>query len=501
MKKVEIQKSLALIFSFIGIEIWSYLAFSLESVSVAVFIFISALFLAITIYDLKYGLYALIAELVISSMGHLFFANILSYEVSIRTVFYFLIILVFVIKFLIQYLKDKKESVYLQRILNFKAWPHFIILAVFIVVSLIIALSSDRSISSIFTDFNAWLFFLIIFPVLAVFDSKDRDLMSDLKVLFISSGLFLVIKTGFILFVFSQELSISPEIYTWLRKTLVAEVTPTLSAWPRVFLQSHIFAGAFYFFFFWINNRLRENINTFKSFFKTKNIFHLILASLFLSLIIVSFSRSFWLAFVLTLFISLLIIWKKNGFKKLCLSTLWSFLSFVLAFVFIFQIVAYPYFNFSSEGVDNFKDSFSSRLSYDSGEAATVSRWSLLPVLLDETKQRPLFGQGFGATATYISSDPRVLEKYPDGKYTTSAFEWGFLDIALKIGVLGLIAYLFLIFTVIRKAYLKKDNIYLAFSAIILFISITNFFTPYLNHPLGISILLLCTCFIYKNEI
>jgi len=57
--------------------------------------------------------------------------------------------------------------------------------------------------------------------------------------------------------------------------------------------------------------------------------------------------------------------------------------------------------------------------------------------LLDAIAQHPWLGSGFGRTVTYRSTDPRVLADHPAGAYTTTAFEWGYLDIALKIGLLG----------------------------------------------------------------
>ena len=39
MKKIEIQKILTLIFIFLGVEIWSYLAYSLEIVALPIFTF------------------------------------------------------------------------------------------------------------------------------------------------------------------------------------------------------------------------------------------------------------------------------------------------------------------------------------------------------------------------------------------------------------------------------------------------------------------------------
>jgi len=501
MKKIEIQKILTLIFIFLGVEIWSYLAYSLEMVALPIFLFLSLIFLALTIYSLPLGLYIIISDLIVNSMGHLFFIDIFSQKISIRTIFWLTILVVFLFNFIRQIIKDKKESLYLQRIINFKAKKYFIILAIFVLISLIIAVSSQRSLANIFSDFNAWLFFLLLFPILAIYDDNNAKQKSDLKIMFLAAGTWLVIKSFFILAVFAQELSISPEVYTWLRKTLVAEVTPTLSGWPRVFLQSHIFAAAFYLFFFWLNNKYTQSKNLFTGFFKTKKIVILLISSLLFSLIIFSFSRSIWLGLFFALAISLIYIWKNEGFKKFWQTSLWTLFTVILGFLFIFLVVWFPYFNFNKQVAGEFKDSFSSRIVYNSSDSATVSRWSLLPVLWEEIKERPLFGKGFGASVSYISSDPRVLEKYPNGEYTTSAFEWGYLDIWLKTGFFGLISYLILLFYLIIKGIRSNDKIKVAFSVILIFLAITHAFTPYLNHPLGIGILLLSSCFICKNEI
>ena len=85
-----------------------------------------------------------------------------------------------------------------------------------------------------------------------------------------------------------------------------------------------------------------------------------------------------------------------------------------------------------------------------------------------------------------MSNDPRIRAEFPDGRYTTSAFEWGYLDIWLKIGLLGLLAYLILIVKIAReslKAGLLGEILFIALTALV----ITHTFSPYLNHPLGIG--------------
>ncbi|MFA7050181.1 MAG: hypothetical protein WC164_03705, partial [Patescibacteria group bacterium] len=134
------------------------------------------------------------------------------------------------------------------------------------------------------------------------------------------------------------------------------------------------------------------------------------------------------------------------------------------------------------------------------------SRWALLDAMKVEIQSNFILGKGFGARIEYISSDPRVLQSSPDGKYSTYAFEWGWLDILLKMGVLGFAIYSWLILLFLKKNlitfYSSSDYLYLIIISSLLSLSAINFFTPYLNHPLGISLLILLILFFdyYKNQ-
>ena len=100
-------------------------------------------------------------------------------------------------------------------------------------------------------------------------------------------------------------------------------------------------------------------------------------------------------------------------------------------------------------------------------------------------------GQGFGATVTYRTNDPRALASSPNGLYTTYTFEWGWFDIWLKLGLLGLLAYLGLIFKIIKDG--LKINSYFSLSLVtgLLVLITVNIFSPYVNHPLGIGYIIL----------
>lgn len=137
----------------------------------------------------------------------------------------------------------------------------------------------------------------------------------------------------------------------------------------------------------------------------------------------------------------------------------------------------------------SFQDMLRSR-SVSDRDAATASRWSLLPKLNEKIKESPIFGNGFGTSVTYQSSDPRIIST-TGGSYTTSAFEWNYQDILVKMGLLGLLAYgylLYAIFLVLLKAE-PKERLWLipSFFALLAL----NALSPFLNHPLGIGYLAL----------
>ena len=178
------------------------------------------------------------------------------------------------------------------------------------------------------------------------------------------------------------------------------------------------------------------------------------------------------------------------NFKRLAYLSGLLLITGILSIGLIVAIVRFPY----PDPVGGFLNMqvITDRASKITGEAAVSSRWNLLPKLWEEILKAPFLGQGFGATVTYKSSDPRVLESSPTGEYTAYAFEWGWLDIWLKLGLFGLIAYLALIGKVLKSTfpYFKKNNLALGAMISLIVICFVNIFTPYMNHPLGIGYLI-----------
>ncbi|MFZ4632355.1 MAG: hypothetical protein ACOYL8_04120 [Patescibacteria group bacterium] len=487
-----IKKILPYLSIFLIIEILSYFSLSFLFLNQVIFIVLAIYCLIISFYRLEYGLLLVLGELLIGSMGHLFVLSVGDFQLSIRMVFWLIIMLVFSLKFIKQLFNVGKNSNYLISLKNFSYLKYVVILFVFVVISLLNAYFRGHNLNLIFSDANSWLYWFLILPLVVVYSKNDKKLFVNLKVLFIAACLWISLKTLALLFVFTHNLDMAPNIYTWLRKTLVGEMTPTLSGWPRIFIQGQIFSGLALFLTFWSSLKIKK-----KEYLKVFT--NICLATIFASSLLISFSRSFWVGLIVAIIFSFVTAWRIFSWKKALNTLVWFFGSFVFGFIVIYLVAIFPY---PTPG--KFNADFINRIS-NGGESAVSSRWSLLPILGKEIMKEPFFGQGYGATATYISSDPRVLEKNPSGEYTTYAFEWGFFDLWLKLGLFGLFTYLLLLYNLLKNsitfAYQDKNFLLFGLASGIVFLIATNFFTPYLNHPLGIGILLFGACLIQKDRV
>jgi O-antigen ligase len=467
------------------LDLLSYLAFfnlSLLKISFILIVLISA---ALTIYKLEYGILILLAELLIGSKGYLFYFPLGERMIPVRMVLWGIVMLIFSLKFIGQLIKSGKLSEYYQKIIKFPYLKYFALLALFIIIGVVNGILRQHAYLDIYSDFNAFVYLLLLFPAIVVYTKNEevagKNIFSNLKIVFLSGAIYLSLETLILLFIFTHNLNISGDVYAWLRKTLIGEMTPTLSGWPRIFIQSQIYPIIAFLFI------------SFKKWSGRRDIIgKLFLAALFLSSALISFSRSFWIAIAGTLALSFILIWSYENFKKSGVFILKTLGAGVIGFLLIYLVAIFPYPKTGSFNAD-----FLNRIS-NGGESAISSRWSLMPVLLKEIIKEPFLGQGFGATVTYKSSDPRILQANPNGLYTTFAFEWGYLDLWLKIGLFGLLSY-FLLLLMLLKNSLKKEGLNylnLGLGMGIIFIALTHIFTPYLNHPLGLGYLLIASCLI-----
>ncbi|MFH1326218.1 MAG: O-antigen ligase family protein [Candidatus Falkowbacteria bacterium] len=509
------------------VELLSFAGFVVPQAREAGFFIILAITLLLVVEKMKYGLYILLVELFIGSKGYLFFYDYDGTVISLRIAMFLIIMSAWLGKVLLKWvstkqdIQDEIDKIVLKSKDTIKSFSDFqemtikakkitskatssdnklfifyFLLAIFVIWGVINGYLQGNNLKNLFFDFNGWIYFGILFPVHYIWQkNKERitKVSQDLLILLSVTASWLSLKTLALLYIFSHDFNLLAEkIYRWVRVTGVGEVNFTELGFSRVFIQSQVFVvvGLFVFLSLILHDVLAKKKNLL--------IYYFIGLSLFISTTLVSFSRSFWLGLGMGLliycFLVFLFFWRK--WKEIILTGSILILVTILSIGLVWTIVRFPVpqplsgFNLSMLG---------ERATSISGEAGVSSRWNLLPVLVSEIKQAPILGKGFGAEVTYISDDPRVREVSPDGKYTTYAFEWGWLDIWLKLGFFGMLAYVALLIKIfitgisrIKKSELKIQKLlYIALLSGLVMITVTSFFSPYLNHPLGIGYVVL----------
>lgn len=348
-------------------------------------------------------------------------------------------------------------------------------------------LNGDREF--LYADANAWLDLALLVPVLDIARRYPSELRKTVPQV-ASIGLFWVaVKTFAVEYVSAHGLDAGRYVYLWIRKTGVGEVTRvTGNAW-RVFFQSHIyFIAAWLLAAAWTVFAEKGSSTPLRSAQDDggrpiRSAWWLMAVSVFI--VGISLSRSFWLgtaAGVLVL--------AAFGYRSLSLKGVR--LVFTSSAVGLAMIVAALMFPLPPVSFVSLGDVLANRS--DMGEAAAVSRWQLLPKLWERIKDRPIMGSGFGATVTYESKDPRVIERTGGtGLYRTYAFEWGWLDFWLKFGILGIPLMLWVVVWLGWRVWRLDEPRWLRVGAVssLAALAVLHFFTPYLNHPLGFAFILL----------
>lgn len=469
------------------VELFSFTAYFQPSFQAYL---LAASFLAVFLLSLKsleLGLLMAAVELVVGSKGHLFSQVIFGFPVSLRLAIWAGLMLATLI-FIIRYGVKRSWQDYLR---SFKFWPYLIAFVALIIIGVAQGLLRAYDFVTILSDANAWLFLSLIIPILIVYGHADEAKLKRLQQYFFLALAWLSFKTLALVFIFSHNLVIMPDIYLWVRRSGIGEITAMGGGWQRVFIQSQIYAPIAYF-------ALLMSL-VYSKIAKSRQALILGALSVLMAVIIISMSRSFWLAFGAAGALMALYSFRLD-YKKYFRAFLYLLLSLLGAAIIIFVTVKFPFPN-PNAGLS--ADALAARLDFSGDEAALASRWAQLPNLWSEIKRSPLIGLGFGSSVSYYSQDPRVLAENPDGWYTTYAFEWAYLDTWLKLGIIGLIP--FLIWLILQLTYWVRSTgdkrpLYLSLAAGLIFLMIVNIFTPYLNHPLGLAFLLFGSCFFQQKH-
>ncbi len=461
-------------------EILSYAVFLYRPWGNVVFGIIVLIAFVLTIKNLKFGLLILVGELVIGSQGYLFSLDSGGSRLSLRIALWIIVMAAWAGAELLNLLRH--QNIF-KKYAGCVHWKPLALLGLSLLVAAFVGYVSGNDSTYFFLEGKRWLFALVIIPIIGTFQKKE-DINALLQVI-AAGAVALCLQTLGLVYLFSHPfIPFVYTVYDWMRFSLLGEITRFSGGFYRIFMQSQIFllpaycgllvCGLKHLFI----RQGRPDI---------LGIRIAIATAAFGTVIVASLSRSFWVAVAGALgiagFTAVLVFRPK--ISRILGALVYTACIGLVTGVLLFAVVRFPFPKSSAE--------FDASLFADratQGEAGSASRWSLLPVMWQEIEKSPLIGYGFGKTMTYTTSDPRITQSTVNGQYTTYAFEWGWFDIWLKLGILGVIAYLWLFLSLLgaSKRLLGQEPLWaLVLGMAVISLAATHFFTPYLNHPLGFA--------------
>lgn len=498
-------------------ELLSFFGYSWSVFNAVFFIIIIILVLAISLWRFELGVYVVLVDLLIGSKGgYLFSYHLGGSNYSIRMGLFVIIVGVW----LGRILGEKEKRAELLGFFQSTYCRLGAVLGVFILIAIGLGLLFNKDFGRVFLDANGY-FYFILTPIF-FYAAKNKNFFPDLLSIFSAAIIAMFIKTLTVLAVFSHNLSArTGVVYRWIMDTGVGEITYLDSGnfW-RVFFQSHVFAVigfCLYGVFLILGRNLLAP--------KQRRIAWLLFFGSSL-MVVISCSRSFWAGLFLTaiIFAYILLVKEKIGAVKFIKTIFYGLIILIGELLFISLFINFP----RVSNLDIFKLLFN-RIDNSTIEAGGSSRLNLVKPLFAAISEHPIIGSGFGREVTYTSNDPRARSRSVNGEYTTYSFEWGYLDMILKLGLIGTIVYWMIIYQIVQRGlvvYTKKDiyevwyhnfgekikvvvskfihhnlpeelssesrslvalGLILGLFALILL----NIFTPYLNHPLGIGYVML----------
>jgi hypothetical protein len=521
MKTIFDKNSLVLSLTGVGLLLYflSFLGYLFPILNTILFFGIFIFVFWLTKKDLQLGVFAVLFEAAIGVKGYLFSFTVFGFPISLRLALFVMVFLVWL------------YAVYRKKIdvefVRSKAFLPFALFTIILLLGMIFGTLNGNDIKNIFFDVNGYFYLAMIFPVYHIFTSQKakRNALSVLIAGALAITLFsLFTALQFTLFhqdsrpdlaqAISSELAIDeedeeevgkishsvtakdeladnfsftrtfenkkPPIYRWTQDVSVAEISYLAGPFFRVFSPGQVFSLLLFVFALFVvfTDKLK------KPFEKTiipelSKKTYVAFGAISLFTVILGFSRSLWLGLLASLIIFALMLPVK---RALILASV----SLTAVFVLGFGLNA-----FAPDAFQLIEKRISSIVN-PSSESAGSNRVNVLGPALDIVAKNPLLGTGFGTTVEYESVVP---EKY--GTLRVFAFEWSYIDMLTEVGVVGLLSYFYFIYALYKHLGLRKI---ILFQAIILALIITNIATPYLNHPLGISILLVSAGLTRKTD-
>ena len=454
---------------FILLDLVSFLGYYWPLVRPLGFIVVCAVVLVLAVFRFHIAVLIGLAELAVGSFGHLLGLPWLGGELSLRMG-------IFTILFVVgswRTVRQWRQGVW--------AWPPRSFLALLplgLSIGLAFALGWFKGVpfGVLFRDGNGYLFIGFAVPLLAA--ATDLHFRQRVVPLILIAAAYLAAKSLVLLYFFTHRFEFFViDLYQWIRDSGAGELTPTASGVERIFLQSQLYVLIAWWLALW-QTRGHQRLSM---------ALPLSLMAMSSATLLISFSRSYWLGLIISLLAY--VVWElvQGSVVNLTRSVAFMVVTTFVGVGIILGVLNVPWPSPSSSGSLELAD----RLQVV--EPAASSRWKLLGPLWSEVQEHALVGAGFGSAVTYVSDDPRVRARTPSGLYTTTAFEWGYLGMWLKLGIIGLTAYALVLVVTVRRAWLT-DQFRGPFGGLVfglVALLSVHIASPYLDHPLGLGYVLL----------
>lgn len=430
------------------------------------------------------GFWVLASELVVGSFGYIFYLDVEDFRISVRLAIF--------LSLMAGWLVSR------YRIRSFAFWNSplrnpLVLLLVVVIGGIVQGLFRGYSPMDVFFDANSYLFFGIALVAYSVITHWER--VTRLMTVICAGITYTMLKTWILAIYFSHQRD--PHffrfVYHWIHDTKVGEISPIVSNYYRIFFQDHIWV-----LFAVVSVVLMLIVNHRRSFPVKDYVIWWIFLIAGSTTLIISFSRSIWLAAAITIGIMGLFLLIKHIITVRRLFLLMGVgIGIILCSLGIISgLVNLPLPGTYRETIST-GELVSQRLT-TVDEPALGSRFQLLRPLVNQALDYPIFGSGYGTSVTYTSLDPRTKDVH-GGQYTTYSFEWGYLDIVTEIGTIGLAIFLYFIWRVLKSGtdilhQISNREVYwfiISLSFAVISLLVVHSTTPYLNHPLGIFLVVI----------
>lgn len=451
-------------------EYLSFLGFNVPIVGTATLMIIALAAFVLALTGVRQLFAVVMVEMIVGTNGRMFSMDLMGFSVSLRMILFAALITGCAIHLARGNWREKHFT---------QAWiaPPLLLLVSALALGVMRGLSDGVTLRVVFDDANAYAFLLLIPIGLKLISNRENFVW--LSRIMIGAATWLAVKCLILLYLFTHDFGpILKAIFDWQRVLRLAEITQLSGGAVRVFSSSEVFLIPAVFlgaFFAWQYGRRKM----------------LAWAGLITAAFLLSLSRSFWLGASVASVLMLPVLIRKsivpvNEFGKFAVAG-FKILIIAISSILLIMLIPIPGRSTGSGSWDAYRQRLSG-----SPDAAVSSRWNMLAPLETGIREHPVLGSGFGSTITYRSDDLRVIELNPGGVITTGAIEWQYLEIWLKLGLLGLLAIVWLWWRIgllfwktIQTARGADRLLAAGLMLSLLAFVVANIFTPYINHPLG----------------